>query len=198
MFRELVGLKVFEALDEELRGSSRACAAANVLAASTHPRGQVFAAVLGLMVGDESAAGRIADRLGMTRAEGRVLPDTAGQRGNLRVLTDRDVRPSAKRRLLCSCGRLAIEAWDAWSGEPTGLSDYIESLDRAPRPLLNGHDLLRLGVPAGPPVGKMLRRLSDACLDGELTTSESEAFVLRALRVAPAETPREQGGGHGT
>jgi len=44
--------------------------------------------------------------------------------------------------------------------------------DIRPKPLLNGHDLLAAGVPEGPLVGRMLRALEEAQLEGELATQE--------------------------
>ncbi len=48
---------------------------------------------------------------------------------------------------------------------------------RPPR-LLGGHDLMRLGHPAGPRIGEILRALEEAQLEGEIRTrAEAEAFV---------------------
>lgn len=50
------------------------------------------------------------------------------------------------------------------------------------RPHLNGHDLLRLGVAAGPRIGRMLGELRAAVLDGQLgTRAEEEAWVQAQL-----------------
>ncbi len=52
---------------------------------------------------------------------------------------------------------------------------------RPPR-LLGGSDLLALGVPPGPALGKLLRALEDAQLEGEVTSREAaEAFVREHL-----------------
>jgi tRNA nucleotidyltransferase (CCA-adding enzyme) len=56
---------------------------------------------------------------------------------------------------------------------------YLESW-QAVRPLLRGDDLLALGVPAGEPVGAMLRRLRNARLDGELADRDAKLDFVRA------------------
>jgi tRNA nucleotidyltransferase (CCA-adding enzyme) len=41
-------------------------------------------------------------------------------------------------------------------------------------PELNGRDLLALGVPEGPVIGKLLKELRNAKLDGKISTVEDE------------------------
>lgn len=51
----------------------------------------------------------------------------------------------------------------------------LKSLSREqirPKPLLNGRDLLDLGLPEGPAIGKILRDLEEQQLEGRLTTRE--------------------------
>ena len=180
VFRELVGFGVFEALDPALEKCSLTCDAAQRLAVSDHPRNLVFAATIGLMIEDEPASRRVADRIGMGKAEARVLMDTATQRPRLLTLLDMNVRPSAKRKLLGSACRLAVEAWEAWHGYPSALTMYLRSLDKTEKPVLNGHDILAAGVPAGPLVGEILQELADARLDGKVRSREDEEAVVTA------------------
>ncbi len=61
------------------------------------------------------------------------------------------------------------------------LAHYSES-QRFVQPILRGGDLLALGVPQGPWVGEILRRIQDARLEGMVTTLDDErALVLRCL-----------------
>ena len=186
VFYDLVGLGVFKALDARLETSAMACDVARRLAVSDHPRDHVFAAALGLMVGtgqmlaeDDHALRRVADRLGMGKAEARVLMDTAAQHLHLWTLLNEEVPPSVKRKLLGSACRLSVEAWEAWNGYPSGLTAYLRSLDETERPALNGYDLLELGVPRGPLMGEIVRTLSDARLDGKVWSREEEVAVVR-------------------
>ena len=189
VFYELVGLGVFRALDAGIEITAMACEVARRLLVSDHPRDHVFAAAIGLMVGtgqmlaeDDAAPRRVADRLGMGKAEARVLMDTAAQHPHQWTLFDEEVPPSVKRKLLGSACRLSVEAWEAWNGYPSGLTAYLRSLDETEKPALNGHDLLDLGVPQGPLVGEVVRTLSNARLDGKVRSRECEvALVKRRL-----------------
>jgi len=50
-------------------------------------------------------------------------------------------------------------------------------------PLLNGHDLIALGVPPGIELGRLLHELRDHQLQGDLTTAdEARAWVLQSLK----------------
>jgi len=76
----------------------------------------------------------------------------------------------------------------AGSGDLTDWQFCREELERLseqqlrPAPLLDGHRLIALGAPRGPAVGRLLRALEDAQLEGQLTTVEAaEAWVSEAL-----------------
>jgi tRNA nucleotidyltransferase (CCA-adding enzyme) len=51
----------------------------------------------------------------------------------------------------------------------------------AVRPLLSGHELIRLGIPAGPAVGECHRRLRTLRLDGQLKTEEDERNLVTRM-----------------
>ena len=44
---------------------------------------------------------------------------------------------------------------------------------------LDGHELKLLGVPQGPGMGRMLKGLLDARLDGEVTSREAEVALVK-------------------
>ena len=179
VFHELVGFGAFEALDPALEKCSLTCDAARRLEVSDHPRNLAFAAAIGLMIEDESASRRVAGRLGMGKAEARVLMDTTAQRSRLLTLLDVNVRPSTKRKLLGSACRLVAEAWEAWHGYPSGLTIYLRRLEQTEPPVLNGHDLMEAGVPRGPLMGEILKELADARLNGEVWSREGEVALVR-------------------
>jgi tRNA nucleotidyltransferase (CCA-adding enzyme) len=60
------------------------------------------------------------------------------------------------------------------------LANYVSVLQDV-TPLLNGDDLLRLGVPRGPVVGKILHQLLDAKLDDKVITREDEELLVARL-----------------
>ncbi|MDY0398440.1 MAG: CBS domain-containing protein [Desulfuromonas thiophila] len=69
-------------------------------------------------------------------------------------------------------------------------SRYVTGL-RCLRPMLDGRDLQRLGCPAGPLLGTLLRRLRDARLDGQVHTREEELAWVR-VQLATRELTEEE------
>ena len=62
---------------------------------------------------------------------------------------------------------------------------YLDEL-RHVTTILNGDDLMAMGVPEGPTVGRMLDELLAARLEGLLATREDEeAFVVRRVASGP-------------
>ncbi|MEZ0388374.1 MAG: CCA tRNA nucleotidyltransferase [Verrucomicrobium sp.] len=62
-----------------------------------------------------------------------------------------------------------------------------EPVPLIPKTLINGHDVMELGVPAGPALGEMLMAVQNLQLEGELTTREAAlAWVQKNL---PARAP---------
>ena len=63
---------------------------------------------------------------------------------------------------------------------------YLDRL-RHVKPLLDGHDLVRLGVSEGPRVGELLEELRMARLEGLLETRDDEEnLIAGALRSGTA------------
>lgn len=56
-----------------------------------------------------------------------------------------------------------------------------------PPPLINGSDLLALGLPSGPGIGKILRMIEDEQLEGRLTTREAALIRIRELSLSYME-----------
>ncbi|HOM58511.1 MAG TPA: CCA tRNA nucleotidyltransferase [Kiritimatiellia bacterium] len=70
--------------------------------------------------------------------------------------------------------RQLVEAYAAFVSEPV-----------LPEPLVRGRDLIAWGVPSGPQVGKLLRELYDAQLEGQLATLEQAREMVCRRRAAP-------------
>jgi tRNA nucleotidyltransferase (CCA-adding enzyme) len=60
----------------------------------------------------------------------------------------------------------------------------LDVVREAPRPLLLGRDVLALGLPPGPEVGRIVREVYERQLDGEVKTHEDA--VLRARHLLEA------------
>jgi tRNA nucleotidyltransferase/poly(A) polymerase len=72
-----------------------------------------------------------------------------------------------------ACGEAEAETLD-WLR--SRLSQAAESIN--PPPLVTGHDLHQLGLPAGPTFKEMLARVRAAQLDGQITTREQALEML--------------------
>ena len=125
----------------------------------------------------------LAGRLNASRRWGRVLRDAGELRGRLPALAMPDLPPSGLAAALRGLEPAAVEAWAMLAESDTvrkRLLDYACRLCHV-RPDLDGHDLEALGVPKGPAIGRLLRELLEARLDGMVSTrEEEEAFVRRA------------------
>ena len=103
----------------------------------------------------------------------RLAPNLAGP----------SLKRSAVAEPLASFPLPALWAFSALTDDPTvreRLLDYLTKA-RLERPHLTGDDLLALGLPSGPQLGEILRRLRKARLDGEATTREDEEHLARQL-----------------
>ena len=108
-----------------------------------------------------------------------------------RALAWGEMGKAGKKRLLAEphwpAARTVLRALEAVAGG-TGLAAIEDEIPQlaaegvAPEPLLSGHELMRLGVEAGPAVGRWLADLYDRQLEGEVTTTEAaRAWVLARL-----------------
>lgn len=76
---------------------------------------------------------------------------------------------------------------DEWKQRMAFMDKALEILNqqkhaaKQPR-LLTGHDLIAMGIPAGPQLGKLLPRIHDAQVRGDITTSEEAIELLDQLR----------------
>lgn len=109
-------------------------------------------------------------RLNMPEGWRRIVRDSIRLQGMAAELNDESISPSRLVRLLEDVSVVAVAAMgltseDAWVNQ--GLHRFLTEL-RHVKPGLDGRDLLQLGVPPGPLVGRILGRLRDEVLDGRL------------------------------
>lgn len=96
-------------------------------------------------------------------------------------ISESGLRPSQVYGFFRGYGRASVQAFGIAADSETARSRATEYLDRLAhvRPDLSGKDLMSLGVPRGPQVGKLLNRLLDARLDGIATSREDEAEEVK-------------------
>lgn len=146
------------------------------------PVGLIYWHLLGIYCGSEQVLA-VAERVmvGKTIAESMLaaarITEAFDQLGNP------DARPSQIAALLDGQPRLALLAAWAFAHDPAVLRNLRRYLGRwaALRPEHNGHDLLALGVPKGPCIGRLLAQLRRACLDGETASRADETALINRL-----------------
>lgn len=124
-------------------------------------------------------------RLNMPSNLSRAMRDTLNLKTKLLILDKPLLKPSQIYYLLREYEPLAIQA-NAIASESSivrhHLQLYLTKL-RYVRTSLDGEELKRLGITAGPKMGKVLQILHKAKLDGEISTKADEKKL--ALSLAP-------------
>ncbi len=142
-------------------------------------------ALLGLLTypGDALAAEAVARRVGLTERQRRVLRDVQRLKDLDRELARPGLPPHRVVAHVEPAEPAAVQAAATLSasGLVRGrLRRYLERW-RGIRPWLRGTDLLGLGVPPGPAVGRILQSLRDQRLDGRIRSRRGEAALVRSL-----------------
>ena len=139
-------------------------------------------ALLSLLVSSlpVDAAPALTRRLNMGTDWTRVVRDTIALRGVVGRLHRPGLRPSEVDGLLSAYDEYALRACALAAGDPAAawVRRYLDELCQV-RPLLDGNDLLALGVERGPRVGELLRDLRRARLDGGVRTRDDEVAYVR-------------------
>ena len=141
--------------------------------------------LLALAVGAPS----LAASLNLGADASRAVRDALRLSRDLAAMKMEEMRPSRLVRWLDRYDPLAVTALTMAASDSrvrTRLDEYMDSL-RHVRSSLDGNDLIALGVPQGPMVGRGLETLKDAWLDGEVSSTEQEAALARSI------VPRTEG-----
>jgi len=123
---------------------------------------------------------KVSQRLNLSADWTRVVRDTIA----LQEIAPSISAPSVKVSSLCSAlegfDREAIAAFARLSFEPRFAARLRRYLDewKQVSPRLTGDDLLSMGVPNGPMVGEILRKLLSARLDGLVSNGEGERALV--------------------
>jgi tRNA nucleotidyltransferase (CCA-adding enzyme) len=135
----------------------------------------------------------VISRLNMPTRPSRAMCHTLRLKNSLKLLDRPSSRPSEIYDLLKDHDVLAIQA-NAIASESSSarssLDLFLRNL-RHVRPSLAGEDLKKLGIPPGPEMGRIIRALHRARLDGEVTTREDEERLALSLKAAASYTNPE-------
>jgi tRNA nucleotidyltransferase (CCA-adding enzyme) len=122
-------------------------------------------------------------RLNISAKLSRAMRDTLRLKTKLPLLDKPSLKPSELYYLLREYEPLAIQA-NAIASEPSMIHRHLQlflTKLRYVRTALDGEELKRLGISAGPEMGKVLQILHKAKLDGEVSTRADEKKLALSL-----------------
>ena len=179
--------RALDAIDAALRYDGRTWSEFRARALDLSPEGRVAVGYAALGAGmSEAEVSRVAARLLPGALNRRVLGESAALGRSLSENSLAGMTNSALAASLDPMSEYSVLGCALAASEVDGarLDDYLNNL-RPVRPTLNGDDVIALGVPRGPEVGRVLRSLRDARLDGLVADREGEeAFVLDGLKAS--------------
>ncbi len=121
--------------------------------------------------------------LRLPKPAARTLRDSGGIRAKLTELAAAAIKPSRIYHLLHGYSPQAITSNIIASDSPIACRNiklYSDKLQHI-KPLLNGNDLIKMGIPPGPRIKEILNKLLDARLDGEVKTRQDEEEMVGEL-----------------
>ncbi|MCJ7792082.1 MAG: CCA tRNA nucleotidyltransferase [Dehalococcoidia bacterium] len=131
----------------------------------------------------EKANEQFVSRLNFSKNSSQAMRQTLQLKAQLHNLANPKLKPSDIYQLLQDYSAPAIQANALASESPTvsrHLNLYLNKL-RYVKPLLNGADLKKIGIPAGPKIGDVLSALHKAKLNGEVRTRRDEEKLVNHL-----------------
>jgi tRNA nucleotidyltransferase (CCA-adding enzyme) len=130
----------------------------------------------------ESKEGLIS-RLRLPKRIAQALRDCSAVKDRLALLAVPQIKASEIYRLLNGNAPEAVTANIIASGmeeSRTALNLYLGKL-RGVKSIINGNDIMKMGVEQGPLLKKMLDAVLDARLNGEVVTREDELAIVRKM-----------------
>ena len=170
------GLGVLHAIHPSLELSGHALERLRDVGAARAGDGDLlFAAAIALGAAVEGVD-PLLHRLNAGAGWAKAARDTVRLRGELHRLAEPEMAPSRIFGVLEGVHPTAVSAWALVSDDPLVARrlERFESELRHVSTLLDGNDLIALGVEEGPLVGELLAELRRKRLDGELSTAEDE------------------------
>jgi tRNA nucleotidyltransferase (CCA-adding enzyme) len=124
------------------------------------------------------------NRLNIPSKLAGTLKDTIKLKGELHLLMDPYIRNSAIYYLLNQYDLVAIQA-NAITSKLSAIHANIELFMNKLRHIktnINGEELINLGIPAGPALGRILKAVHRARLDGEVNSRGEELQLVLSLK----------------
>ena len=124
---------------------------------------------------------QLISHLRLPKSLAQTMGDAISLKGKLRSLTHPELRPSNIYRILCGYSQSAIIANSLATDSAIArqhMEVFLHTL-RYVKPALNGNDLIKMGVTAGPQMKEILQRLHEAKLDGKATSKEDEEKLVK-------------------
>ena len=123
-------------------------------------------------------------RLNSPRNSAEAMRQALQLKAQLYKLTNPKLKASEIYRLLHAYSAPAIQANALASESPIASQNLLLYLNklRYVKPMLDGKDLQKMGVPTGPKVGEILSALQKARLDGKVKTRKDEEKLVHHLR----------------
>ncbi len=183
VLRRAEELNVLQKLHPWLRGNGWLAdkfKAARKRASPGLPPFGLYIALLAYRLSNEQSQ-HLISYLRLSKAVAQIVRDTAYIKTTLQALADPELSRSSIYRLLHGYSQPAIIA-NLLASESPVAGQHIEiflSELRYVKPALNGNDLIRMGVPAGPYIKEILQRLHQARLDRKVTSKQGEEELVK-------------------
>jgi tRNA nucleotidyltransferase (CCA-adding enzyme) len=132
----------------------------------------------------EKANKKFTSHLNFPKNSAQAMRETLQLKAQLHSLTNPKLKPSEIYQLLHVYSAPAIQA-NALASESLVASKHMNlylSKLRYVKPLLNGEDLKKMGIAAGPKIGAILSALHKAKLDGKVHTRKDEEKLIHSWR----------------
>ena len=124
---------------------------------------------------------QLISHLRLTKPQAKTLRDTNSLKDKLESLANPELTPSRIYSLLHDYSTPAIIANESASDSPITrrhLQLFLDKL-RYVKPILNGNDLLKMGIAPGPHLKEILQLLHEARLDGKVTSRQDEVDLVK-------------------
>ncbi len=183
VLRRAGALNVLQKLDPALEGNGwleEKFKLTRKLTSPSPPPFGLYMALLTYRLTDEQA-GRLISYLRLPKSVARILQDTHALKARLQALAKPGISPSNIYHLLHGYSPPAIMA-NSLAGDSAAARQqaklFLIKL-RYIKPSLNGEDLIRIGIPAGPQIKEALLYLHEARLDGKVTSRQAEVDLVK-------------------